>query len=93
MTVTEQQTFAFVSGGQAILPVQVSPVERPGRIAWPPLLLIVVAAFAIYRSGAQLIAMSLYDQPRAASKIDPGNYRIERRIHPRAAHELFPYAR
>lgn len=79
----------LTSGGQAILPVQ----ERPGRIAWPALLLILVAALGVYRSGAELIAMSLYDQPRAASKIDPGNYRIERRVHPRAAHALFPYAR
>jgi hypothetical protein len=61
--------------------------------AAPALLLILVAALGVYRSGSELVAMSLYDQPKVAAKIDPGNYRILRRVHARAAHALFPYAR
>ncbi|HJT15988.1 MAG TPA: O-antigen ligase family protein [Thermoanaerobaculia bacterium] len=64
-----------------------------GRKPAAPLLLILIAAAGVYRSGAEVVAMSLYDEPRVAAKIDPGNYRIQRRVHARAARALFPYAR
>jgi hypothetical protein len=64
---------------------------------------IVIAAIGAFRSGSQLIAMSLYDSaPRRAAQIDPGNYRLQLRLarggrerceHARAAHALFPEAR
>jgi len=80
-----------LTGGQAILPV------RPGKIAWLPLILILISALATVRSGAQLLAMSIADHPERAAVIDPGNYRIQMRLaskcdHARAAHALFPYA-
>ena len=63
------------------------------RSEWLALLLVVIAAAGAYRSGSQLVAMTLYDKPAVAAKIDPGNYRIQRRVHPNAAHALFPYGR
>ena len=61
------------------------------------LILIVIAAVATVRSGAELVAMSMYDHAAQAATLDPGNYRIQMRLaskcdHARAAHELFPYA-
>jgi len=80
---------ALTGGGQAIL-----PVTPPRKIAWPAtILLMLISAAGIYRSGSQLVAMALYDSPSVAAKIDPGNFRIQRRAHPKAAHALFPYAR
>jgi O-antigen ligase len=63
------------------------------------LLLITVVGAA--RSGAQLVAMSMYGGGRSAlesaAAIDPGNYRIQLRLasrcaHARAAHALYPHA-
>jgi O-antigen ligase len=81
-----------LTGAQAIVPVQ------PGRLAWPPIvILILIAAAATFRSGAQLVAMTMVDEPRQAAAIDPGNFRVQMRLaskcdHARAAHDLFPYA-
>jgi hypothetical protein len=92
-------------GGEAVLPVQTA---SPGRIAWAPLMLLLIALSALgaVRSTAQLVAMELYTQGRdlqRAARIDPGNYRLRMRLarggkraqrcaHARAAHALFPYA-
>jgi len=61
------------------------------------LILIVIAAVATVRSGAELVAMSMNDHAAQAATLDPGNYRIQMRLaskcdHARAAHALFPYA-
>ena len=60
-------------------------------------ILIFIAAAGVYRSGAELLAMELYDRPERAAAIDPGNFRIQMRLasrcaHAKAAHALFPYA-
>src|SRR5262249_46234778 len=76
---------ALSSGGRATLPVN--------RHWFAILFLILIAAAGIFRSGSQLVAMMFAGRPAAAARIDPGNYRIQRRVHPRAAQALFPYAR
>jgi len=67
-------------------------------------ILVLLVAAGTYRSASQLLAMQLEDsQPRRATAIDPGNYRIHLRLarggnrkqrceHARAAHALFPAA-
>lgn len=80
-------------------PAHAGALHGAARVA-----VILIAAVAVYRSGSQLVAMGIQrSQPRRASQIDPGNYRIQVRLarggsraqrceHARAAHELFPAA-
>jgi O-antigen ligase len=83
-----------------------SPVIEPTGRMFPPIVAIIailITALGAFRSGSQLIAMSLYDSaPQRAAQIDPGNYRLQVRLarggkrrceHARAAHALFPEAR
>jgi hypothetical protein len=82
-----------------------SPLIEPAGRTFPPIvavIAVVIAAVGVFRSGSQLIAMSLYDSaPQRAAQIDPGNYRLQLRLarggkqrceHARAAHALFPEA-
>ena len=72
-------------------------------------LLLVVASIGALRSGAQLVAMGIFETSGdraslvAASRIDPGNYRLRLRLarmsrgtakcnHAQAAHALYPRA-
>ena len=77
-----------------------SPVGAGRLRAGPTLILIVISAIGAARSGAQLVAMEMYETRGSlelASRIDPGNYRLQLRLasrcaHAKAAHALFPHA-
>lgn len=83
-----------------------TPAHEGGRRPLVVSLVLVVSLLGAVRSGAQLVAMQMYENGRSlarASVVDPGNYRLHLRLarsgkrsarcsHALSAHALLPHA-
>ena len=86
----------------AVIPQPTPDNPQPLRPLWPLAVIaaIVIALAGAWRSASQIVAMDIYvthsdrKSLERAAAIDPGNYRLQLRLHHgRAAHALYPNAR